>query len=908
MTTPSSALAASDPIVPAEIQFAEIQFAEIQFFDNYIPAIEADEYTIAVKQTAVATGSTQPLNQTFNALQKLSVVAPRFTLPPEDIQSIFPPANATGIFDQNLAHIVLTQRVLPWERLIDATDGSTKGTPWMALLLFTPDEIVPPANTAAPADLTNSTLASSYPVSSQSGSDSLLTPADKSILGPALTPHPTDEAFCQAIDISCDLFTRVVPRFDELTFLAHVRETGSGLENKSTDQAAGDGWFSVVIGNRFPAAPATGSAAGARNIAHLVSLEGFSKYLKPNPPSWPPGIQSVRLASLQSWSFTCLAEVGDFASLARNLIASPVAAIAVTSPGSGYTDAPNVTILGDGNGATAAAILSTTGTVASILVLDGGSGYTTPPVVTLSGGGGSGATVAATLQMQGGDPLRLRLPVTAKPQPANSPEAAAQNALQRGYTALAYETRVGDKTFGWYRGPFAPNPVAAFSHARPFPSSAAATIYDSATGTFDLTYATAWQTGRMLALAAPAHAATNMAVARSLRLTTNLLRERAKLDPASPAATALSPDPKAISNSVIDWMTSTLAAKLPSPGVPSRPALRTQVAAAPPPTAPAVRLGVLMQSAAFATQVTASFTLAVQQPQVAAAVDWLAGLRLLEGLPFCCLVPNAAMLPAESIRFFYVDPNYLDALCDGANSIGQQTSRDVAQAAALRPALREAAIQATGKLRSRRIATNPRRAATNLRRAAPMKMAAQTATSSDPVAGLLLRSAIVSGWPGLEVKAYTAVLPNSNPLQPDPASLVAPLRMERLAPDVLLCLYPRIPVWIELDEPHESLAFGVEDPAKPGDPPVVALRYLDNANGDMGLTNGTTASLTSGFLRGDSRVLDVAAWQAHLAGVVPKSSTPWSPAAFAIQMVRAPEQIIFQILPNPVPPEGKAHA
>ncbi len=43
-------------------------------------------------------------------------------------------------------------------------------------------------------------------------------------------------------------------------------------------------------------------------------------------------------------------------------------------------------------------------------------------------------------------------------------------------------------------------------------------------------------------------------------------------------------------------------------------------------------------------------------------VRFLARLRLLEGVPFNYLVPDATMLPLESIRFFYVDRNWLDAL------------------------------------------------------------------------------------------------------------------------------------------------------------------------------------------------------------------------------------------------------
>ena len=53
-----------------------------------------------------------------------------------------------------------------------------------------------------------------------------------------------------------------------------------------------------------------------------------------------------------------------------------------------------------------------------------------------------------------------------------------------------------------------------------------------------------------------------------------------------------------------------------------------------------------------------------------AVVAWLTKLRLLEGVPFNYIVPSEEMLPNESIRFFHMDRNWLDAMVDGALSTG----------------------------------------------------------------------------------------------------------------------------------------------------------------------------------------------------------------------------------------------
>ena len=54
---------------------------------------------------------------------------------------------------------------------------------------------------------------------------------------------------------------------------------------------------------------------------------------------------------------------------------------------------------------------------------------------------------------------------------------------------------------------------------------------------------------------------------------------------------------------------------------------------------------------------------------------WLGRLRLLKGVPFNYLVPDERMLPPESIRFFYLDINWIDSLLDGAFSIGRNLTK-----------------------------------------------------------------------------------------------------------------------------------------------------------------------------------------------------------------------------------------
>jgi hypothetical protein len=177
------------------------------------------------------------------------------------------------------------------------------------------------------------------------------------------------------------------------------------------------------------------------------------------------------------------------------------------------------------------------------------------------------------------------------------------------------------------------------------------------------------------------------------------------------------------------------------------------------------------------------------EEQIAA---WLARLRLLYGVPFHYLVPNARMLPVESIRFFRVDDRWVTALVDGAFSLGRPvTGVDAAEAGRL-ARVHEQARRLAPRLRAARLGLP---AADELPR---------------PMSGFLLRSAVVGGWPALEVEALDA----------DGGTLV-PLRLERLSPEVLLGIFAGVVRRVKFREPAEMLHFGV----LPGtDPPLKALK------------------------------------------------------------------------------------
>ena len=67
-------------------------------------------------------------------------------------------------------------------------------------------------------------------------------------------------------------------------------------------------------------------------------------------------------------------------------------------------------------------------------------------------------------------------------------------ALGLGYTALDYQTRVGERTAAWYRGPCLPVDMRR-NMQPPYTTAESALIYEPTDGMFDVSYAVDWQTG-----------------------------------------------------------------------------------------------------------------------------------------------------------------------------------------------------------------------------------------------------------------------------------------------------------------------------------------------------------------------------------------------------------------------------
>lgn len=657
---------------------------KIRFLSCDRPALRDGVYEITVSHSFRARAS-DPEAAIPPVTQRFAVLGPRFRLPPDEVVRKFPPDQTTGRYFHVFPHIQFSRPILPWERCLDSEDPQT---PWLVLLLVTRQEIDTWRQQASNESLLRVQTDTLGNLQKAAQDNSTI------VFPPSLALEPGESAgdSIDYLDVPEPLLAAILPPKDDLSLLAHVRQSADPEPQPK---------FPILIGNRLP-------QPGDENRVFLLSLEGRTDVYE-RLASYQPGGGSdlvvYRFVVLTSWRFASVDANQSFTEL---LLAADDAT--------------------------------------------GGSMLRLPK---------SGDTV-------------LRLP--------KSGDTEVEGFYEKGYVPLEHQTRQGNRMASWYRGPLLPGPAETTDWPADLQASDQLVRFDATYGMFDVSYAAAWEIGRLLML-------------RDKRVSVALYNWKRAVAQAS-------------GNAVPDHL--------------------PRHAPAGPPALPAVVAG------------------------------WFSALGRLEIVPFNYLVPDERLLPAESLRFFTVDANWVQALLRGAFSIGRTKG--------------ESDDDLYGQI--------------------PQPPAQQS--------GFLLRSQVVAGWPHMEIRGYdwqpaSAADWNRFVLAGRPALSLT--RMQ-LAPDMILALFDGGLEMVELFEHPETIHFGVDY-----DAPSCYFKTLRDADGDSydvgrePCAQSTTTSFTSHWVRipfqdPATRTVDVSTLARHLQEAL-RLSTPLTSARLALEMIEGAPLIRF---------------
>lgn len=478
------------------------------------------------------------------------------------------------------------------------------------------------------------------------------------------------------------------------------------------------------------------------------------------------------------------------------------------------------------------------------------------------------------------DNLLLRRTVTPPANP-DPPTQATLTRLHNGYTPLNYLTPTGETTFAWFRGPLTPviaQPLPRASADFHFPAASSMMIYDKATGIFDQSYAAAWTLGKALALADGTFSQALMDYRRkSYTIISRLMdvlktaHEASKADLLQIIQSSVVRDKfRKMVNGDLGINVKTIAGNEPTGPGSGKPGKEADT---PPNPVEAV-------TSFLAEPAVQDFLKTQISEDLIPIAGWLAEKSLLYDVPFDHLVPDQAALQVESLRFFYIDQNWLDSLVDGALSIGVQSSKDSFLNSVMRGVINDAIAAETKLIRSKLLG----------------KATGDTEKDStlEALSGILIRSSLVSGWPGLVVKGFKGDYKTG--------TMLKLLRMDRLSSNILFCIFLDIPETIMLAEPQQGLCFGVED----GD--LINLRQLTNPPGKP---TGKQFPATGGFKSfyrpvstGPGKyVLNVNDGKNSVVQTLEQAgylNASIGPAQFALEMIKAPEEISFTRSNSPV--------
>ncbi|MGK7880323.1 MAG: hypothetical protein AB4060_09515 [Crocosphaera sp.] len=698
---------------------------KIEFIQYHKPALIDGDYEINVQHDITeVTGEKITSNNSFTVTRTFSVAGERFDLKPADIHAVFPPAGSLGEHSNVLPHIILNRSTLPWER---QADGNNKNLPWLALLLFEEGEKLG-------GTIEKDEFIKQYTKETPSGD--------------RVWEHLLEIGWLKSIDST----------------KAHLTITASNSKLEGDFDSLESQVNSILDQSRTP------------KVITVTELQNSEK----------DGVKFPQLALESGQHKEDKLTVIDVEKQLLDKILPTKEDLEYLAHVRQGTDDQG-TLVGDELAVIIGNRLPKKGRISTVHLVSIEGLYddkrfnfqkaeNNDYIRLVSLKSWRFACVDEKQSFKGllthinREPSTLRLPKV--------DNAEAEGYLSMGFVPLPHFLRKGGKTFSWYHSPLITGNNPTDNITLPIRAADEIVRYNPSNGMFDISYASAWELGRLLALQS-----------------------------------------KNFSISLYHWKRS------------HKQALKSVEAAIdshlPFHDLPNVELPSEIKS-------------------------WFSNLSLLKGIPFNYLVPDEKMLPLESIRFFWVDPLWLECLLDGAFSIGRVTTSDHAD-------------DSSHKENNNNPATNPH----------------------EEITGFLLRSDVVAGWPGLLVDGYGQSVDNDNPI-PENDKLPL-LRMDRLSANVLICLFKGEVKTVDIHQKPETIHFGLD--SDDGELFYKELKNQDGSDIEVKLE-------TIPWKNKDSKTLNISQLKSTIESKLRENNITFSSftsAQFALEMIEGVEKVRFSI-------------
>ena len=470
---------------------------KFQLYTRIDPPLSAGEWRLRASQNLEAQAQTGELTPEQLKIDEAEihfrVKSPRYQLPPDQLLSTFPPANSFGNYGSRLPQAVIKRRTLPWERTMD---GAPEGTPWLALVVIAEGE----ARLETGVDIAD-----------------------------CVTPGVTLSGVADVEKGNClvvrkSVIDKVFPTQNDLPLLAHARE----VDISDTELMMGDddGFLAVVIANRLPlpAKDDDGNEVPVKYLACLINLENqFDALLERSPDPAP-----LFFTQFVTRKTTFVKATADYdhinmgtagASRRGEAIArGPASRAEANSKGSSsYSVASGVAASKAATSASAKSQWSTASLDASSsidLQLDMARDFNIAeaavgnlldpeyrfPVLVHWRFTSTESTTFRSLM----ENLDSGLLGDVGEKPAQTAGRMPLEVVETGHVGLEHKTREGDEVRSWYRGPLLPHPTTSDDADRlPLAHSSDQLRIVVPDGREDLSLASAFEVGRLLALSRP---------------------------------------------------------------------------------------------------------------------------------------------------------------------------------------------------------------------------------------------------------------------------------------------------------------------------------------------------------------------------------------------------------------------